>query len=76
MTAVDAGRTYFLEGDAVIVVRCRRAWIVAFRGRRARFEHLEEAIASAVGVDGSGAIFLARQILHRDSGAHLEPPGR
>jgi hypothetical protein len=76
VTAGETGQTYFLEGDAVIVVRCKRAWIVTFRGRRARFEQLEEAIASAVGVDGSGAIFIARQILHRDSGAELEPPRR
>jgi len=74
VTAGEAGRTYFLEGDAVIVVRCKRGWIVTFRGRRARFAHLEEAIASAVGVDGTGATFIARQILHLGSGGDLEPP--
>ena len=73
---VEAARTYFLEDDALIVVHCKRDWIVTFRGRRARCEHLDEAIASAVGVDASGAISLARQILNRDSGVDLEPPAQ
>ena len=73
---VEAARTYFLEDDPLIVVHCKRDWIVTFRGRRARCEHLDEAIASAVGVDAGGANFLARQILHRDSGVDLEPPTR
>ena len=42
-------RTYFLEDDALVVARGKRAWIVEFRGRRARFAHLDEAIRCAVG---------------------------
>lgn len=76
MTAAESRRTYLLENDGLTVVRCWHAWIVTFRGRRARCEHLDEAIACAVGVDGSGAAFLARQILHGNSGVHLEPPLR